>query len=99
MRRLKWVENFLCQRAALTRYFTPKRGKKIEDAAPFYSMFDVGEWTVAHCRGGHRSSGKWAPPSCLDRRENEAAARVVPARVRAEGQSRRLPECSGRGWG
>lgn len=44
---LKHFEKPLKERAAFKRYYTRKRNGKIEETAPFYSMFDVGEYTVA----------------------------------------------------
>ncbi len=45
---LKRFENVLRERAALKRYFTRKnKGNKIIETGPFYSMFNVGEYTFA----------------------------------------------------
>ena len=45
---LKRFEPVLRQRAAFKRYFTrPERGGKVTETGPFYSMFDVGDYTFA----------------------------------------------------
>ncbi len=45
---LKRFEHALRKRAAFKRYFTrPERGGKVVETGPFYSMFDVGEYTFA----------------------------------------------------
>jgi hypothetical protein len=45
---LKRFEPVLRQRAAFKRYFTrPERGGKVKETGPFYSMFDVGDYTFA----------------------------------------------------
>jgi hypothetical protein len=45
---LKRFEPVLRQRAAFKRYFTRKeRGGKVIETGPFYSMFDVGDYTFA----------------------------------------------------
>jgi N-6 DNA Methylase len=44
---LKHFEKTLRERAAFNRYYTRKRKGKIEEVAPFYSMFDVGVYTVS----------------------------------------------------
>src|SRR5579875_367651 len=44
---LKHFEKTLRDRAAFKRYYTRKRNGVVEETAPFYSMFDVGEYTVA----------------------------------------------------
>lgn len=45
---LKRFEPVLRQRAAFRRYFTRKeRGGKVAETGPFYSMFDVGDYTFA----------------------------------------------------
>jgi SAM-dependent methyltransferase len=45
---LKRFERVLRERAAFKRYFTrPERGGKVTETGPFYSMFDVGDYTFA----------------------------------------------------
>ncbi|MCS7088976.1 MAG: hypothetical protein NZL91_09810, partial [Thermoflexales bacterium] len=45
---LKRFERTLRERAAFKRYFTrPKRGGGVSETGPFYSMFDVGDYTFA----------------------------------------------------
>jgi hypothetical protein len=45
---LKRFEPALRQRAAFKRYFTrPERGGRVTETGPFYSMFDVGDYTFA----------------------------------------------------
>jgi SAM-dependent methyltransferase len=45
---LKSFEEILRSRAAFKRYFTRKVGRgRIQEVAPFYSMFDVGEYSVS----------------------------------------------------
>jgi hypothetical protein len=45
---LKRFEPVLRQRAAFKRYFTrPERGGQVTETGPFYSMFDVGDYTFA----------------------------------------------------
>jgi len=45
---LKRFEPILCERAALKRYFTRKdKSGKVIATGPFYSMFDVGDYTFA----------------------------------------------------
>ena len=45
---LKRFEPVLRQRAAFKRYFTrPERGGRVTETGPFYSMFDVGDYTFA----------------------------------------------------
>lgn len=44
---LKHFETELRARAAFKRYFTRKHKGKIIETGPFYSMFDVGEYTLA----------------------------------------------------
>ncbi|MCS6908534.1 MAG: hypothetical protein RML93_11730, partial [Anaerolineales bacterium] len=45
---LKRFERTLRERAAFKRYFTrPERGGKVIETGPFYSMFDVGDYTFA----------------------------------------------------
>jgi hypothetical protein len=44
---LKHFEKALRERAAFKRYYTRTRHGKTEEVAPFYSMFDVGSYTVS----------------------------------------------------
>jgi hypothetical protein len=44
---LKHFEEDLRGRAAFRRYFTRKEGSRTIEVAPFYSMFDVGEYTMS----------------------------------------------------
>lgn len=44
---LKHFEQSLRKRAAFKRYYTRRSGRKIIDTAPFYSMFNVGEYTLS----------------------------------------------------
>ncbi len=45
---LKRFERVLRERAAFKRYFTrPERGGRVTETGPFYSMFDVGDYTFA----------------------------------------------------
>lgn len=44
---LRQFEPMLRQRAAYRRYFTHTQGTDVQDRAPFYSMFDVGTYTLA----------------------------------------------------
>jgi hypothetical protein len=44
---LKHFESELRSRAAFRRYFTRKQGNKVIETGPFYSMFDVGGYTLA----------------------------------------------------
>jgi methylase of polypeptide subunit release factors len=44
---LKKFEETLRERAAFKRFFTRKNGNQITETGPFYSMFDVGDYTFA----------------------------------------------------
>ncbi|MGB9887357.1 MAG: HsdM family class I SAM-dependent methyltransferase [Moorellales bacterium] len=44
---LKRFEPLLRERAAFRRYFCRRSGGELVETAPFYSMFDVGEYTLA----------------------------------------------------
>ena len=44
---LKRFEAVLRERAALKRYFTRRAGKKTVETGPFYSMFNVGDYTFS----------------------------------------------------
>jgi hypothetical protein len=44
---LKRFEKELLQRSGFQRYFTRKQGSQVIETAPFYSMFNVGEYTFA----------------------------------------------------
>lgn len=44
---LKNFEKLLRSRAAFKRYYTRKKNGRVEETAPFYSMFDVGTYTFS----------------------------------------------------
>jgi len=56
---LKRFEKPLRQRSGFKRYFTRKQGKQVIETGPFYSMFNVGDYTFAPWKVVWREQSAW----------------------------------------
>ncbi len=56
---LKRFENPLRERSGFKRYFTRKQGHQVIETGPFYSMFNVGDYTFAPWKVVWREQSAW----------------------------------------
>jgi len=72
---LKRFEKPLRERSGFKRYFTRKQGKQVVETGPFYSMFNVGDYTFAPWKVVWREQSAWFTVAVVGLQEGKC---VVP---------------------
>src|SRR5690606_36654758 len=72
---LKRFENALRERSVFKRYFTRRQNGQVVETGPFYSMFNVGEYTFAPWKVVWREQSVWFTCAVAGPRDGRA---VIP---------------------
>ncbi|MCX7856020.1 MAG: SAM-dependent methyltransferase, partial [Anaerolineae bacterium] len=72
---LKRFEGVLRQRSGFVRYFTRQQGREVVETGPFYSLFNVGEYTFAPWKVVWREQAAWFTVAVVGPQEGKA---VIP---------------------
>jgi hypothetical protein len=72
---LKRFEAVLRERSGFKRYFTRKQGKQVIETGPFYSIFNVGDYTFAPWKVVWREQSAWFTVAVVGTRDGKC---IVP---------------------
>ncbi|MBO9368290.1 MAG: N-6 DNA methylase [Chloroflexi bacterium] len=72
---LKRFEKELRERSGFQRYFTRKQGQQVIETGPFYSIFNVGEYTFAPWKVVWREQSAWFTVAVVNEQEQKC---IVP---------------------